>query len=92
MFAGAEVWHWIGRRKLEVQCGRSHRETTPRAELRESGMSLILGGLLVTIVAMVSALTSGLNLPSWFYSLSIVVIPLAMALAVRKQARLGEAG
>jgi uncharacterized membrane protein YdbT with pleckstrin-like domain len=55
-------------------------------------MSLILGGLLVTIVAMVSALTSGLNLPSWFYSLSIVVIPLAMALAVRKQARLGEAG
>jgi hypothetical protein len=60
---------------------------SPRAELRESGMFLILGGVLVTIVAMVLPLTSGLNLPGWIYSLSVGAIPLAMALAVRKQAR-----
>jgi hypothetical protein len=60
---------------------------TPRAELRESGMNLILGGFLVTIVAMGSAFASGLNPPGWTYSLLIMAIPLAMALAVRKQAR-----
>ena len=60
---------------------------TPRAELRESGMNLILGGFLVTIVAMVSAFAFGLNLPGWANSLPIMAIPLAMALAVRKQAR-----
>lgn len=64
---------------------------TPHAELRDSGMNLILGGLLVTIVVMVSALASGLNVPGWIYSLSTLATPLAMVLAVRKQDRFEKA-
>jgi hypothetical protein len=63
---------------------------TPRAELRQSGMNLILGGLLASILAMVSVLSFGSNVPGWIYSLAIVPIPLAMVLAVRKQCRFRE--
>ena len=63
---------------------------TPRAEMRESGMNLILGGVLVTIVATVLGAFSGLNPPGWIYSLAITATPLGMALAVRKQARVGR--
>lgn len=61
---------------------------TPRAELRESGMYLILAGLLVSIVATAMAIASGLNLPGWAFAPVIAAIPLTMTLAVRRQARL----
>jgi len=70
---------------------------TPRSELRESGMSLILVGLLVAVVPTLVgfidwAFPRGFSLPgSSYYPLLLVAIPLTMALAVRKQARLGEA-
>ena len=59
---------------------------TPRGELRRSGMYLILGGLVVAAVAMAASF-AGLRLPGWIRALAIGVIPLTMALAVRKQAR-----
>lgn len=62
-----------------------------RVELRESGMNLILGGFLVAIGGIVAAFIPGLNLPGWTSALSILAIPLTMALAVRRQARLEEA-
>ena len=58
-----------------------------RAELRESGMNVILGGFLVAIAGIVSSFVPGLNLPGWAPALSILAIPLTMALAVRRQAR-----
>lgn len=61
-----------------------------RAELRESGMNVILGGFVVAIAGIVSSFVPGLNLPGWTPALSILAIPLTMALAVRRQARLGE--
>jgi hypothetical protein len=60
---------------------------TPRGELRRSGMYLIFGGLAVTAAVMAASFTSGLRLPGWIRAVSIGVIPLTMALAVRKQAR-----
>jgi len=64
---------------------------TPHAELRESGINLILAGLLASILAIVSALSFGSNVPGWIYALATVLIPLAMVLAVRKQYRFREA-
>ncbi|MBI5084024.1 MAG: hypothetical protein HZB13_05430 [Acidobacteria bacterium] len=58
-----------------------------RAELRESGMNVVLGGFLVAIAGIVSSFVPGLNLPGWTSALSILAIPLTMALAVRRQAR-----
>jgi len=60
--------------------------TAPRELLRESGMYLITGGIVATILVIVVAVVSTLNLPGWAYGLAIVPIPLAMAMAVRKQA------
>ena len=62
---------------------------TPRAELHEFGMYLIVGGLVVALVGTQSAFIPGISLPGWVYSLPIAAIPLAMALAVRKEARRG---
>ncbi len=64
--------------------------TSPRAELRKSGMNLILGGFLVAIVGIGLTFAPGLEVPGWTVALSILAIPLAMALAVRRQARLEE--
>jgi len=52
-------------------------------------MYLILGGLVVAAVAMAASF-AGLRLPGWIRALAIGVIPLTMALAVRKQARSEE--
>ena len=68
---------------------------TPRRNLWESGMGLILIGLLAAIGSMLIAalaLIFRFNLPGASYlPLMLVAIPLTMALAVRKHARLGEA-
>lgn len=61
---------------------------TPRAELRESGMYLILAGILLWILATAISIASGLSLPGWAYALVITAIPLTMTLAVRRQAPL----
>ncbi len=50
-------------------------------------MVLIVGGLLIVILAEVAAFTSPLRLPAWVYSLLLLALPLAMAMAVRKQAQ-----
>jgi hypothetical protein len=63
---------------------------TPRAELRASGMYLILAGLLTSIAVTVTSIASELNLPGWTDALVIAAIPLTMTLAVRRQARLDE--
>ncbi len=60
--------------------------TASRKRLRESGMYLIGGGILATILVLVAASVSGVNLPGWVYGLAVVPIPLAMAMAVNKQA------
>lgn len=60
---------------------------TPRGELRRSGVHLILGGLVVAAVVLTASFVSGTRLPGWIRALSIGVIPLTMALAVRKRAR-----
>jgi hypothetical protein len=60
---------------------------TPRGELRRSGMYLVLGGVVVAAAGMAASFVSGLRLPAWIRPLSIGVIPLTMALAVRQQAR-----
>jgi hypothetical protein len=68
---------------------------TPRRELRESGMSLIFAGLLVTIVGVlvpVLVRAFGFSVPGLQYlALLFAAIPFTMALAVRKHARLGRA-
>jgi hypothetical protein len=61
-----------------------------RAEVRESGMTWILGGFLVALVGTASAFAFGVHLPGWTYALLILAIPFTMALAVRRQARLEE--
>jgi hypothetical protein len=61
--------------------------TVPRAELRESGMNLILAGLLVAIGGGVLGFVPGWNLPGWTSALWVLAIPLTMALAVRRQAK-----
>lgn len=65
---------------------------TPRVELGESGMHLILGGFLVAIAGIALSFVPGLNLPGWTSALSTLAIPLTMALAVRRQARLERRG
>lgn len=67
--------------------------TTTRSGLKESGMGLIVGGLLVAIVpnllSMIGwTLFPDLEIPaSSFFPLFIVAIPISLALAVRKHAR-----
>lgn len=64
---------------------------TPRAELWKCGMGWILVGLLVAIAPNLVAFF-GPRLPGSGYSLALLaVIPLTMALALRKHARVGEA-
>jgi hypothetical protein len=64
---------------------------TPRGALWQSGMGWILAGLLVAIVPNLVA-AFGLRLPaSRYYPLLFATVPLGTALAVRKQARAGEA-
>lgn len=63
----------------------------PRAEVLQSGMVLILAGLLAAIAALAAAMRI-LILPGWTYALLITAIPLTMALAVRKNARLTGPG
>lgn len=62
----------------------------PRAEVRESGMYWILGGFLVAIAGTAVAFAVPVNLPGWTAAILILAIPLSMALAVRRQARLQE--
>ncbi len=61
---------------------------TPRKQLRESGMCWVLGGLAISIAIFAAAFALSLRLPLWAFVAAIAVIPLTMALAVRKQARL----
>lgn len=65
---------------------------TSRAELSQSGMYLILGGLLLTFASTLTAMAASLALrfplPMWVSGLLFIPIPLTMALAVRKQAHL----
>ena len=61
--------------------------TSPRAELRKSGMTLILGGFLVAIAGIALTFAPRLEVPGWSVALPILAIPLTMALAVRRQAR-----
>lgn len=64
---------------------------TSRSDLSQSGMYLILGGLLLTfaltLIAMAASLAFRLSLPTWVSGLLFIPIPLTMALAVRRQAR-----
>ncbi len=60
---------------------------TPRQTLRDSGMDVILGGFLVAIVWSTANFLGLVHLPSWVSSFAIAAIPLAMAVAVRRQAR-----
>lgn len=65
--------------------------TTPRSELWECGMGLILVGLLVAILPNLLAFFFAFRLPgSGYFPLLLAAIPITMALAVRKQARLEE--
>ncbi len=59
---------------------------TSRADLRDSGMYLILGGVLVAILGIAVALLTQMRYGGWIGSLAILAIPLAMALAVRRHA------
>lgn len=67
---------------------------TPRQELRDSGMSVILIGVAVAVVPSLVALIDWgflwyVSIPgSSYFPLLIAVIPVAMALGVRKQAHL----
>ncbi|MDX2154499.1 MAG: hypothetical protein SFV54_27405 [Bryobacteraceae bacterium] len=58
-----------------------------RAELRESGMNLILAVLLVAFVGIALTFASGLEVPGWTVALPVLAIPLTMAVGVRRQAR-----
>ena len=67
---------------------------TPRQELRESGMRLILVGVgvalfgtMVTFIDMAFLWTTDIPGSNWF-PLTIAAVPVAMALAVRRQARM----
>jgi len=60
----------------------------PREQLRESGMYWILGGLAISIAIFAAAFAFSLRLPLWASVAATAVIPLTMALAVRKQATL----
>jgi len=59
---------------------------TPGAELHDSGMYLIVTVLLVPIVVFATAIVAELTLPRCAYALAIAAVPLAMALAVSRQA------
>ena len=69
---------------------------TPREELRESGMSIILLGVAVALVPTLVAAIDWMflwdfDIPgSSYFPLLLGVIPLAMALGVRKQAKAGQ--
>lgn len=62
-----------------------------RASLADSGMALILVGLLIALAGIVAQYTWLLKLPSWAYSFPLIVLPLSMAIAARRQARSGGA-
>lgn len=70
---------------------------TPSQELQESGMRLILFGVGIAFVGTAVALVDmaflwSFDIPgSGYLVLLIAVVPLTMALGVRKQARIGEA-
>ena len=66
---------------------------TPRVELRESGMGIVVVGIVVAIVpTLITAvdliLLWSVNIPgSGYFPLVIVLVPLTIALGVRKHAR-----
>jgi hypothetical protein len=71
--------------------------TLSRAERRETGVNLILGGVVVAILAVLvpvlgPALVPALQVPGIGYlALLVAAFPLAMALAVRRESRLLDA-
>jgi hypothetical protein len=62
-----------------------------RVELRDSGMTWILGGLLVLAVTTVLTFVFQLDPPAWSDAVWVLAFPLSMTLAVRKHARLQSA-
>lgn len=61
--------------------------TTARSELWDSGMGLILIGIVVAVVPFAVAFITAYSLPgSSYFPLLLAVLPLTMALAVRRQA------
>lgn len=62
------------------------------ADLSSSGMTLILGGLLIAILGIAAVFIPLQRLPWWGHSLTLLAVPLTMALAVRKQAQIGKPG
>lgn len=58
--------------------------TTPRATIRASGLLLIFAGWLVLLAISILRSTPLLRLPDWAGLLSIAVLPLAMAMAVKQ--------
>jgi hypothetical protein len=61
--------------------------TSRRAELRESGMIWILGGLVVVLARPAVAFAFPLEPPAWSDALWILALPLSMTLAVSRQWR-----
>jgi hypothetical protein len=58
----------------------------PRAEVRASGMSWILGGLLVAVAWTAWRFASTVDLPTWTDAAVTAAIPLSMAMGVRRHA------
>lgn len=63
----------------------------PRALLRRSGMYWIVGGFLIAFAGTASGLARAVNLPAWSDALWVAAIPVSMALAVRREAKLEPA-
>lgn len=61
---------------------------SPGTELRDSGVTLILPGLGAALAGAAAVFAFGAGLPGWASALPVALIPLALALAVGKQARL----
>lgn len=59
---------------------------TTRADLRDSGMYLILGGFLLAILGIAVTFFTPVRHGGWIVSLAMVAIPLTMALAIQKHA------
>jgi hypothetical protein len=64
----------------------------PRAEWRQSGMTWILGGILVAVGGTAASVAFPASLPGGTFPLLVAAMPLSMALAVRKQEKLVFAG
>lgn len=60
---------------------------TPRQQLSDSGMQVILGGFLIAIAWVLVSFFGVAHVPSWVSSIAVAAIPFSMAVAVRRQAR-----